>query len=131
MDEFVASDIASTLYTIVNDLGDFIGPVLGGFLSSNYGFKNCCLILSIFIIIFLVIFILFFFKEIRDEMKRPALKDINLIREELDNRSILSNDEFSEYTYILIKNFECKKLNEEIIPTACRLNSSGYGEKIL
>ena len=95
LDEFVASDIASTLYTIVNDLGDFIGPVLGGFLSSNYGFKNCCLILSIFIIIFLVIFILFFFKEIRDEMKRPALKDINLIREELDNRSILSNDEFN------------------------------------
>ena len=95
LDEFVASDIASTLYTIVNDLGDFIGPVMGGFLSSNYGFKNCCLILSIFIIIFLVIFILFFFKEIRDEMKRPALKDINLIREELDNRSILSNDEFN------------------------------------
>ena len=95
LDEFVASDIASTLYTIVNDLGDFIGPVLGGFLSSNYGFKNCCLILSIFIIIFLVIFILFFFKEIRDQMKRPALKDINLIREELDNRSILSNDEFN------------------------------------
>ena len=95
LDEFVASDIASTLYTIVNDLGDFIGPVLGGFLSSNYGFKKCCLILSIFIIIFLVIFILFFFKEIRDEMKRPALKDINLIREELDNRSILSNDEFN------------------------------------
>ena len=95
LDEFVASDMASTLYTIVNDLGDFIGPVLGGFLSSNYGFKNCCLILSIFIIIFLVIFILFFFKEIRDEMKRPALKDINLIREELDNRSILSNDEFN------------------------------------
>ena len=28
-------------------------------------------------------------------MKRPALKDINLIREELDNRSILSNDEFN------------------------------------
>ena len=95
LDEFVANDIASTLYTIVNDLGDFIGPVLGGFLSSNYGFKNCCLILSIFIIIFLVIFILFFFKEIRDEMKRPALKDINLIREELDNRSILSNDELN------------------------------------
>ena len=95
LDEFVASDIASTLYTIVNELGDFIGPVLGGFLSSNYGFKKCCLILSIFIIIFLVIFILFFFKEIRDEMKRPALKDINLIREELDNRSILSNDEFN------------------------------------
>ena len=95
LDEFVASDMASTLYTIVNDLGDFIGPVLGGFLSSNYGFKKCCLILSIFIIIFLVIFILFFFKEIRDEMKRPALKDINLIREELDNRSILSNDEFN------------------------------------
>ena len=129
LDEFVASDIASTLYTIVNDLGDFIGPVLGGFLSSNYGFKKCCLILSIFIIIFLVIFILFFFKEIRDEMKRPALKDINLIREELDNRSILSNDEFntSFVTHIndyLGKNFSFVRRRHSFIKKRPSGNSS-------
>ena len=92
LDEFVASDIASTLYTIVNDMGDFIGPVLGGFLSSNFGFKNCCLILSIFIFIFLIIFILFFFKEIREGITKPDFLDINLIKEEIDNRSVLSNE---------------------------------------
>ena len=92
LDEFVASDIASTLYTIVNDMGDFIGPVLGGFLSSNFGFKNCCLILSIFIFIFLIIFILFFFKEIREGITKPDFLDINLIKEEIDNRSVLSSE---------------------------------------
>ena len=92
LDEFVASDIASTLYSIVNDMGDFVGPVLGGFLSSNFGFKNCCLILSIFIFIFLLIFILFFFKVIREEIKRPDILDINSIKEELDNKDALSND---------------------------------------
>ena len=92
LDEFVASDIASTLYTIVNDMGDFIGPVLGGFLSSNFGFKNCCLILSIFIFIFLIIFILFFFKEIREGITKPDFLDINLIKEEMDNKSILSSE---------------------------------------
>ena len=92
LDEFVASDIASTLYTIVNDMGDFIGPVLGGFLSSNFGFKNCCLILSIFIFIFLIIFILFFFKEIREGITKPDFLDINLIKAEIDNRSVLSSE---------------------------------------
>ena len=92
LDEFVAGDIASTLYTIVNDMGDFIGPVLGGFLSSNYGFKNCCLIIAVFIIFFWIIFTLFFFKEIKNEMKKPTEHDIQLIKEELDNKSILSHD---------------------------------------
>ena len=98
LDEFVASDIASTLYTIVNDLGDFIGPVLGGVLSSKYGFKNCCLILAVFILGFLVIFFLFFFKEIKSELLRKdknKLNDINLIKIEMENGSILSRDELN------------------------------------
>ena len=73
-------------------MGDFIGPVLGGFLSSNFGFKNCCLILSIFIFIFLIIFILLFFKEIREGITKPDFLDINLIKEEMDNRSVLSSE---------------------------------------
>ena len=95
LDDYVASDLASTLYTIVNDIGDFIGPVLGGFLSSNYGFKNCCLIISIFIFIFLIIFITFFFKDIREELKKPGEKETNLIKDEMDNKSIMSHDELN------------------------------------
>jgi Na+/melibiose symporter-like transporter len=36
LDDFTANDIASTLYSIVNDIGDFIGPILGGYLSTKF-----------------------------------------------------------------------------------------------
>ena len=97
LDEFVASDIASTLYTIVNDLGDFVGPILGGFLSSRFGFKNCCLILSIFIFIFLMLFIIVFLKEIKIGFKQSQEYDIKLIKEQMDidDKSILSHDDLN------------------------------------
>ena len=37
-------------------IGDLLGPIVGGFLSSHFGFKFCCL--TIFII-FVLIYILF------------------------------------------------------------------------
>ena len=86
LDDYTASDIASTLYTIVNDIGDFIGPILGGFLSSKFGFKKCCLIISVFILIFIIIFFLFFFKEIKNGFnnKKSEEYDFNLIKQEID-----------------------------------------------
>ena len=47
LDELTSNDIASTLYSLANNIGDFIGPTLGGFLSTEFGFKNCCIILSL------------------------------------------------------------------------------------
>ena len=95
LDEFTASDIASTYYTLVTDMGDFIGPVLGGFLSSHFGFKYCCLIISAIIFVFLIVFFLFFFKDIINEFRRPKEYDFNSIREEIDNKSIKSHGEFN------------------------------------
>ena len=95
LDEFTASDIASTYYTLVTDMGDFIGPVLGGFLSSHFGFKYCCLIISGIIFVFLIVFFLFFFKDIINEFRRPKEYDFHSIKEEIDNKSIKSHDEFN------------------------------------
>ena len=95
LDEFTSSDIASTYYCLVNDIGDFIGPVLGGFLSTNFGFKYCCLIISVFIIIFWIIFILFFLKDIIHEIKLSKESDFQSIKEEIDKRSVLSHDELN------------------------------------
>ena len=46
---------------------------------------------------------------IENESTNNNEKDIFSLKDD-----ILSNDEFSEFTYILIKNLECKKINEEI-----------------
>ena len=48
------------------------------------------------------------------ENKTPEQETKDKENEKDNNENILSNDEFSEFTYILIKNFECKKLNEEM-----------------
>ena len=93
LDDFTANDIASTLYTVVNNIGDFIGPTLGGFLSSRFGFKNCCLIISIFIFIYLFLFIFFFFKNIKNEYNNQQTEyNIGQIKEEFENKSFLEND---------------------------------------
>jgi len=49
------------------------------------------------------------------ENKLPNLqKDNNKANITVSKKDdVLSNEEFSEFTYILIKNFECKKINEE------------------
>ena len=94
LDDFTANDIASTLYTIVNNIGDFVGPTLGGFLSSRFGFKNCCLIIAIFILIYLLIFFITFLKEIRTEFNNQVVEyNIDQIKEEFNtNNSFLNSD---------------------------------------
>ena len=90
LDDFTANDIASTLYTIVNNIGDFIGPTLGGFLSSRFGFKNCCLYLSIFIFIYLFLFIFTFYSEIKNEYNEEHTEyDLYQIKEQFNNNSLL------------------------------------------
>ena len=94
LDEFTSNDIASTLYTIVNNIGDFVGPTLGGFLSTYFGFKNCCLIISIFIFIYLFLFIFAFYSQIKNEYYNLEQNeyDIGQIKEEFNNISILGNE---------------------------------------
>ena len=90
LDDYTANDIASTLYTIANNIGDFIGPTLGGFLSTKVGFKYCCVILSIFFLKFLFIYFWYFHKG-----KNIEEKNINIIKDE-PSFSIQSNDNLNK-----------------------------------
>ena len=42
IDEMNSNDIASVLNTLCTELGDFIGPILGGYLSERLGFRLWC-----------------------------------------------------------------------------------------
>ena len=79
LDELTSNDIASTLYSLANNIGDFIGPTLGGFLSTQFGFKNCCIILSLLFGFFLIYYSWYFCssKEIKE-------KNINEIKDEIN-----------------------------------------------
>ena len=87
LDDYTANDIASTLYTIANNIGDFIGPTLGGFLSTKVGFKYCCVILSIFFLKYLIIYFWYFHKGKNIDEKN----NLYLIKDE-PSFSIYSND---------------------------------------
>ena len=69
IDEMSANDIATVLNTLCTEIGDFLGPLLGGYLSEKIGFKLCCLIISIIVLTYSAIFILFFNGKIKNEIK--------------------------------------------------------------
>ena len=69
IDEMSANDIATVLNTLCTEIGDFLGPLLGGYLSEKIGFKLCCLIISIIVLTYSAIFILFFNGKIKNDIK--------------------------------------------------------------
>ena len=56
-----SNDLSCTIFNFVSNLGDTIGPLLGGILSDFYGFPHTCLIVSIGLFICFFIFSLFNF----------------------------------------------------------------------
>ena len=65
-DQNTINDIASAMNNLFISIGDLSGPIIGGFLSSSFNFKICCIILSITFFIFFIIFLLFYDKNIND-----------------------------------------------------------------
>ena len=69
IDELIANDISSTFNSLTIDIGEFIGPIIGGFYTSKYDFKYCCYIIFLLGIIYSAIFIGCFINTIKDEIK--------------------------------------------------------------
>ena len=92
LDEATANDIASTFYSIANNIGDFLGPTLGGFLSSKMGFKNCCVILAILFFVYLI----FYYLRFRNtETKVEQADNISTVSKDEVNKSIISHGNLS------------------------------------
>ena len=64
IDELTANNIATAINNLSIAIGEFSGPIIGGFFSTNFGFSYCCFIISIFIFIYFCFFIFYFFNEI-------------------------------------------------------------------
>ena len=69
IDELIANDIASAVNTLTIYTGEFIGPIIGGFLTARYGFKYCCYLVFLIGAAFTVIFIGSFFMNIKNEIE--------------------------------------------------------------
>ena len=69
IDDLIANDISSAINTLTIYIGEFIGPIIGGFLTSNYDFKYCCYIMFLIASAFSVIFIGSFLVNIKGEIQ--------------------------------------------------------------
>ena len=69
IDDLIANDISSAINTLTIYIGEFIGPIIGGFLTSNYDFKYCCYIMFLIGSAFSVIFIGSFLVNIKGEIQ--------------------------------------------------------------
>ena len=92
IDEMSANDIATVLNTLCTEIGDFLGPLLGGYLSEKIGFKLCCLIISIIVLTYSAIFILFFNGKIKN--------DIKMIKQEKKSESKTDKNEEEETEHL-------------------------------
>ena len=64
-DEISLNDITSTLNNIMIDIGGFIGPIIGGFITTKYNFNICCLSMFTVAFIYLIIFLIYFWNNIK------------------------------------------------------------------
>lgn len=85
IDEFIANDISSAINTLTIYIGEFVGPIIGGFLTSRYDFKYCCYFMFLIGAVFSMIFIGSFLMNIKSEVEF-------LFKSNENDVQILSND---------------------------------------
>lgn len=69
IDELTANDIATSLNNIFVAIGEFSGPIIGGYITSFLGFNYCCFFISIFIFIYFLLFSFYFYNEIINKLR--------------------------------------------------------------
>ena len=69
IDEFTAYDISSAMFNFFFNIGDFLSPILGGIISTRYGFYYSCLYISMIIFAYSILFYEYFNKEIVEGIK--------------------------------------------------------------
>lgn len=88
IEELSAGDITSAINFFIINIGDFCGPIIGGFFSNYLGFKNCCLLISIIVFIYCILFFMFFKKFISYDIQNITSKKSSLDLQSEENELI-------------------------------------------
>ena len=116
IDELTANDISSAINNLTIAIGDFGGPIIGGFFTSRYDFKYCCYIVFLLGISYSMIFILYFFGNIKEEIK------ILLTRQKIEKDILESGKSFQSSDIVDKDNL----MNEEKLLNGSILNKSVF-----
>lgn len=111
IDDLTSNDISSAINNLTIDVGEFIGPIVGGFFTSRYDFKYCCYIIFLIGIIYSIIFILYFISNIKDDIKnilskKPMFEEAG--KKMVDNEILYgegnNEDQFSSSSSLILNN---------------------------
>ena len=80
LDEFSANDIASAVFNLGINCGDFLGPVYGGFVSTNFGFKYSNIYMSVIAFINGIYYYIYYKQYLNDIIKDIFLNGLCKIR---------------------------------------------------
>jgi hypothetical protein len=70
IDDMTVNDITSAINFLTLNIGDFCGPIIGGFFSTHFGFKHSCLFVSLMILSYSLVFLLYFKNNIYSDIKK-------------------------------------------------------------
>ena len=92
VDDLVANDISSAINNLTFAIGDFCGPIIGGFLSTHFGFKHSCLFVSIMVACYSVFFLIYFHKKIYFDIKKMKEKELTEdINDKSDEKELINH----------------------------------------
>jgi MFS family permease len=99
IDEFTANDIASALYNLGINIGDFGGPIVGGFISDQFGFQFSCIFTSFLnLVLFIIYFGIYFNVILREIGVSNDDNNKKLIFDEEDiNKEFNKNSSYSSF----------------------------------
>ena len=71
----MGNDITSAINFVIINIADLCGPIIGGFLSTHLGFKNCCLIISCILLLYCFLYFIYFYKYIFDDFQNKGRRE--------------------------------------------------------
>ena len=109
IDEKTANDIASAMNNLSISIGDFLGPILGGFFTTNFGFKHCCIILTLLLSIYLIFFAYYFYNNIKEDINKNFFSSKKVINKK--DKLNLSFDFASNSLSLNIQNVKARNIS--------------------
>ena len=82
-DQNTINDISSAINNLFTSLGDLLGPIIGGFLSSHFSFEISCIIIFSIFSIFFIMFILLYNKNNKNESEKISNNNKEILQETL------------------------------------------------
>ena len=107
LDELTANDITTSLNNVFVAIGEFSGPIIGGYITTYFGFNYCCFWVSFLVLLYFGIFSYYFYNEIINKVQEKE----ELLEKEGD-KEIININNFRQ-SFINYKKFYFLGINEK------------------